>query len=64
MAMYQATDTDFDSKEALAALERFVVENDDLLELEERIGRFNIFDTLRIVDREVTHDTLGPILKA
>ncbi len=39
----------------IRALERFVVENDDLLELEERIGRFNIFDALRIVNREVKH---------
>src|SRR5690606_28963657 len=39
----------------IAALERFVVDNDELLELEERIGRFNIFDALRIVDREVRH---------
>ena len=39
----------------LQALERFVVDNDDLLALEERIGRFNIFDALRIVDREVKH---------
>ncbi len=30
----------------LAALESFVVDNDDLLRLEERIGRFNIFDAL------------------
>jgi hypothetical protein len=41
--------------EAIRALERFVVDNDELLELEERIGRFNIFDALRIVDREVKH---------
>jgi hypothetical protein len=39
----------------LQALERFVSENDELLELEERVGRFNIFDALRIVDREVKH---------
>lgn len=39
----------------LQDLERFVVDNDDLLLLEERIGRFNIFDALRIVDREVKH---------
>lgn len=45
----QSTDAD------LQALERFVVENDELLQLEERIGRFNIFDALRIVDREVKH---------
>jgi len=44
-----------ETKESLAALERFVVDNEDLLALEERIGRFNIFDALRIVDREVKH---------
>lgn len=38
-----------------AVLERFVVENDDLLELEERIGRFNIFDALRIARVEIRH---------
>ena len=32
----------------LQALERFVAENDDLLKLEEQIGRFNIFDALGI----------------
>jgi hypothetical protein len=36
-------------------LERFVVENDDLLTLESRIGRFNIFDALRITDAEIRH---------
>lgn len=41
--------------EALAALERFVVENDDLLELEECIGRFNIFDALGIARTEIRH---------
>jgi len=40
---------------ALEALERFVVENDDLLELEERIGRFNIFDALRLARTEIRH---------
>lgn len=39
----------------LQALERFVVENDELLELEERIGRFNIFDALGIARREIYH---------
>jgi hypothetical protein len=39
----------------LAALEHFVVDNDDLLELEERIGRFNIFDALRIARVEIRH---------
>ena len=40
---------------ALAALERFVIENDDLLELESHIGRFNIFDALRIERMEIRH---------
>jgi len=53
--MDQQISADRIEKEALAALERFVVENDDLLELEERIGRLNIFDALRIVDREIKH---------
>jgi hypothetical protein len=39
----------------LAALERFVVENDDLLQLESLIGRFNIFDALGITHREISH---------
>jgi hypothetical protein len=41
--------------DTLAALERFVIENDELLELEERIGRFNIFDVLRIARAEIRH---------
>jgi hypothetical protein len=40
---------------ARAALERFVVENEDLLALEERIGRFNIFDALGVVRAEIRH---------
>ena len=40
---------------AMAALERFVVENDDLLALEARIGRFNIFDALGIARAEIRH---------
>src|SRR5690606_4732242 len=39
----------------LQALERFVVDNDELLELEERIGRFNIFDALGIARLEIRH---------
>ncbi|MCH8150994.1 MAG: PD-(D/E)XK nuclease family protein [Planctomycetes bacterium] len=41
--------------EALKALERFVVENNDLLALEERIGRFNIFDALGVARAEIRH---------
>ncbi len=39
----------------LQAMEQFVVENDELLQLEERIGRFNIFDALGIVNAEIRH---------
>ncbi|MGB0767572.1 MAG: PD-(D/E)XK nuclease family protein [Phycisphaeraceae bacterium] len=39
----------------LQALERFVAENDDLLSLETRIGRFNIFDALGVVNAELRH---------
>jgi hypothetical protein len=41
--------------DARRALERFVVENDDLLALESRIGRFNIFDALGIARVEIRH---------
>jgi hypothetical protein len=46
---------DIEHKESLAALERFVVENDDLLELEAHVGKFNIFDALRIERVEIRH---------
>ncbi|HZW09877.1 MAG TPA: PD-(D/E)XK nuclease family protein [Phycisphaerales bacterium] len=39
----------------LAALEAFVTENDELLQLEELIGRFNVFDALRIARAEIRH---------
>lgn len=46
-----------------AELERFVTDNDDLLELESLIGRFNIFDALDIARVEIRHSTfLGFIL--
>ena len=41
--------------EDLAELERFVVENEERLQLEQRIGRFNIFDSLGIVRTEIRH---------
>ena len=41
--------------ESLAAMERFVVDNDDLLELESHIGRFNIFDAVGIAHVEIRH---------
>jgi len=43
--------------DAIAALERFVCENDELLELEQRIGRFNIFDALNIARVEIRHSS-------
>lgn len=49
--------------EAREALERFVMENDELLELEGRIGRFNIFDALGMVNAEIRHSNfLGWLL--
>jgi hypothetical protein len=39
----------------LQALERFVAENDELLELDEQTGRFNIFDALGIARVEIRH---------
>ncbi|MBX3388000.1 MAG: PD-(D/E)XK nuclease family protein [Phycisphaeraceae bacterium] len=39
----------------LEALELFVSNNDDLLALEEHLGRFNIFDALRIEHAEIRH---------
>lgn len=44
-----------DPAQAFAALESFVIDNEDLVELEERIGRFNIFDALGIVRVEIRH---------
>src|SRR5690606_12205461 len=44
-----------DPVDDLQALEAFVVDNDALLELEARIGRFNIFDALGIVRTEIRH---------
>lgn len=39
----------------LQELERFVIENDDLQELEARIGRFNVFDALGVARAEIRH---------
>jgi hypothetical protein len=39
----------------LDALERFVAENDELLELEAIMGRFNVFEALRIERAEIRH---------
>jgi len=49
------SEDDLSTKDDSAALEQFVVDNDDLLTLEERIGRFNIFDALGIVRAEIRH---------
>src|SRR5262245_58098 len=42
-------------KRAIAALERFVVENEDLPTLEVHIGKFNIFDAVGIARTEIRH---------
>ncbi|MFO0967702.1 MAG: PD-(D/E)XK nuclease family protein [Gemmataceae bacterium] len=42
-------------QEDVRALERFVVENDDLLALESSLGKFNIFDALRLARAEIRH---------
>lgn len=44
-----------DDSDNLSALERFVVDNNDLLQLESSIGRFNIFDALGITHYEIRH---------
>jgi PD-(D/E)XK nuclease superfamily len=41
--------------EPLVALERFIVENDDLLALESLVGKFNIFDALGVAGVEIRH---------
>lgn len=41
--------------DALKALEQFVVDNDVLMQLEQRIGRFNIFDALGVARVEIRH---------
>lgn len=46
---------DAQRSDALVALEHFVVDNEDLLALESRIGRFNIFDALNIARVEIRH---------
>jgi hypothetical protein len=37
------------------ALERFVLDNEDLLNLEQMLGRFNVFDALGVARAEVRH---------
>jgi hypothetical protein len=46
---------DAEDTEARAALEPFIVDSEDLLALESRIGRFNIFDALKIARAEIRH---------
>jgi hypothetical protein len=43
--------------EQLRFLEQLVVANDQLLQLEERIGKFNVFDALNIARAEIRHST-------
>lgn len=52
---WHAMSQEISSTDNMAALERFVIDNDELLDLEERIGRFNIFDALRIARAEIRH---------
>ncbi|MDB5354078.1 MAG: hypothetical protein JWN24_531 [Phycisphaerales bacterium] len=49
------TAPDYHAETDLAALDRLVVENDELSELELLIGRFNIFDALDITRVEIRH---------
>lgn len=61
--MQDAEAQTLDLHEACEALERFVMENDELLDLEARIGRFNIFDALGMVNAEIRHSNfLGWLL--
>lgn len=54
---------DVSDGDPLASLERFVVDNDELRELEALIGRFNIFDALRVDRAEIRHSNfLGWLL--
>lgn len=39
----------------LQALENFVLDNNDLRELENRVGRFNVFDALGVIRTEIRH---------
>lgn len=46
---------DTQGSEERVELERFVIENDDLLMLESLLGKFNIFDALGITRAEIRH---------
>lgn len=50
--------TDQNSKAQLEALRRFVVECDHLRDLEQIIGRFNIFDVLKTTHNEIRHSNV------
>lgn len=47
--------TGHDEQAALDVLEGFILQNNDLLALEERLGRFNIFDALGLARAEIRH---------
>lgn len=49
---------DGDSKSQVDALRRFVVECDQLREMENILGRFNIFDVLRSTHNEIRHSNI------
>jgi len=39
----------------IEALERFVLDNEELVALEDRVGSFNVFDALGVVHQEIKH---------
>jgi hypothetical protein len=49
------SDSPSSPKALIAALEGFVLDNDDLAQIEARVGRFNLFDALGVVRRELQH---------
>src|SRR5437870_4902030 len=51
----ESEDIGMSDRDAIVALERFVVDNEELLALESLIGKFNIFDALGIARWEIRH---------
>ncbi|MEM6314289.1 MAG: PD-(D/E)XK nuclease family protein [Planctomycetota bacterium] len=50
-----AADTTTSASSIVAQLEAFVCDNPELLELERRLGGFNVFDALRVARAEIRH---------
>jgi hypothetical protein len=46
---------DVQQRAAIGVLEQFIVDNEELQQLEATIGRFNIFDALRVDRAEIRH---------